>query len=102
MSGSHVYEAIKWNFENAFVGQLSSMPAPEESKPFLPFNHFLAVPLLRIDEDNFIYTKFCGNLGVCENDTEMSDVLSAFVHFTYVQSKGTIAFSDLQGKSISL
>lgn len=92
---------MTWNVENAFVGELvnsleeSGEAAGENANLF--FSHFLATPLLPINNKLNKEVKFCGNKEVCNHRDGIGAVVNAFLHATLIHSHGMILFSDIQG-----
>lgn len=94
---------LDWNSAGAFIGRL---PPPIEDKRLnkwasypLPFQSFLAVPLLEINESDCVQTRFNGMISdYTWAQKDASDVVAAFEHYVYIKSKKTLVFSDLQGK----
>lgn len=66
------------------------------------YPHFLAVPLLCIDNEEYIEEKFCGSVGSCEGGRDIDDVLNAFLHHTYEDSGKKVILADLQGTYYNL
>jgi len=65
----------------------------------VPHSFFIATPLLACHENNRGLVKYSGELGFSDehDPTGVRDAVHAFVHFSYIWSKGFMVFSDLQG-----
>jgi hypothetical protein len=99
---------IKFNIEGAFFGKLDPDSSPESGKGFiiydedgprkgaLPYMHFLAVPLVRID-DQHPEERYVSTAGNGFEDSGLSELLNSFVHYAYQSSRGAYLFGDLQG-----
>jgi hypothetical protein len=90
------FPVLKWNFDGALIGRLQVSRDDEEPLP-LPYQNFLLVPLLQIDE----YHKEVRFQTDCDHSTwaaaEMADILNAFTHYAFLQSGRSLLFKDLQG-----
>ena len=67
----------------------------------MPFQYFLAVRLLKFNDDEFTQIHF-GNGGNHRNcawpESEIADAVAAFSHHAFLKKDRQFAFSDLQGK----
>jgi hypothetical protein len=92
---------MNWNVNEAFVGELVKplkkygQDADEDANLF--FSHFLATPLLPIDNALNKEVKFCGNKEICNHKDGVGAVVNAFLHATLIHSHGEVLFSDIQG-----
>ena len=67
--------------------------------PLIPHAYFIATPLLACGEYDKGVIKYSGQLGFSTDPdpSGIQDAVHAFVHFSYIWSKGFMIFSDLQG-----
>ena len=65
----------------------------------MPFQYFLAVPRLIIDAKQTLvrFTPEAEELHSTLFEHEMSDIVDALVHYTFLQSGRKILLDDLQG-----
>ncbi|EDR06692.1 uncharacterized protein LACBIDRAFT_328608 [Laccaria bicolor S238N-H82] len=96
-----VSTSIHWNFQDAFIGDVSSgmLPCPdigEEDLRSLSFLTFLAVPLITTTG---LYTerKFSGSDAAGNNLDEVGRIVDPYAHHVLVDSQGSYLLTDLQG-----
>ena len=99
---SRLHVEIRWNAKGAFVGEIvppldvTGKPA-EDANQCLLFNHFLAAPLLPIEELGHEEIRFLGNEEIENSQLGMKAVINAILHSALEDSKGQFLFADIQG-----
>jgi hypothetical protein len=100
---------IVWNRKDAFIGKFGSSDSASESSttsteqiagPMI-YSYFLAVPLLKIDDEENIEVRFGINSRVNTWPLmEAADIVACFAHYAFLKSDQKRIFTDLQGAYI--
>ncbi|KAF9487146.1 kinase-like protein, partial [Pleurotus eryngii] len=92
---------FKWNVDGAFVAQVTSaLPErPTNGAPdtrSLLFEHVLIAPFI---ERSALHQerKFSGSEQAGNNKDEVGKMMDAFAHHVFVDSQGSLIFTDIQG-----
>jgi hypothetical protein len=63
----------------------------------LPYNSFIATPLLPCSKIDRPVQKFTGNDSFGKSDDDLTKAIHAFTHFTLIYTRKSVIVTDLQG-----
>lgn len=96
----HCRTGFNINFKGTILGRLH----PNQQGHGLPYEYFLATPLLPCGRFDGRVKKFTGNeeFGSVSDHDMLTQAIHAFVHFGCVFTRDTLLLCDIQGVSIEL
>ena len=88
--------ASYFNFKDSFYGEIEPLSA--SGRRNIPHLGFLATPLLPCGRFDDPIQKFTGNDNLGPANNNLTRAIHAFVHFSWVYSRGQLLFCDMQGR----